>query len=366
MSAYDIAVSTRNALRIPVLAHLAAAPSVSFTGPDGVQHTLVNHNRLVADGLYRGANGFKTGFTTKAQHTLVATAKRGDRTLIAVILGTYDAYGWASRLLDDGFGKAAGAGTGQTLPPARVTTYAARALQFAAMRRLASGPPTTSAGTGDTQPPPTSSPVPSAAAGAQVAAAHTTALAATAAAATKKDAGTGGGGLSGTTIAILIVVLLLATLYILRVRAVRRARARRLARRRATNSMMRRGGLPVVDGRYRTGTRVGKPVESHVQLRRDEESGDAAPAFLGGAGCRARCAPRPWLPRPDGGAPGVRSRVDSGHRRSRCADTPETRVQPRAEPSKHATIETVRPERRILPTRARRDCRAADRWRRAR
>jgi hypothetical protein len=67
-----------------------------------------------------------------------------------------------------------------------------------------------------------------------------------------------------------LFVLLLAVLYVLRVRAVRRARARRLARRRATRSMMRRGGLPVVDGRYRTGTRVGKPVDSHVQIRRDD------------------------------------------------------------------------------------------------
>jgi hypothetical protein len=33
--------------------------------------------------------------------------------------------------------------------------------------------------------------------------------------------------------------------------------------------MMRRGSLPIVDGRYRTGTRVGKPVESHVQVKRD-------------------------------------------------------------------------------------------------
>jgi hypothetical protein len=67
-------------------------------------------------------------------------------------------------------------------------------------------------------------------------------------------------------------------LYALRVRAVRRARRRRLARRRATHSMMRRGGLPVVDGRYRTGTRVGKPVESHVQIRRerDERAGGAS------------------------------------------------------------------------------------------
>lgn len=279
MSAYDIAVSTRNALRIPVLAHLAAAPSVSFTGPDGVQHRLLNHNRLVSDGLYPGANGFKTGFTNKAQHTLVATATRGHRTLIVVILGTYDAYGWATRLLDLGFSKSPGTDTGRMLPPARVTTYAARALQFAAMRRLASGPPSTSAGPGQTGTSQTSSAKPSTAPDARVAAAHPTALAAAAAAATTKKPG-GNGGISGKTTAILIVVLLLATLYVLRVRAIRRARARRLARRRATRSMMRRGGLPVVDGRYRTGTRVGKPVESHVQLRRDSED-DARAAGSG-------------------------------------------------------------------------------------
>jgi hypothetical protein len=57
---------------------------------------------------------------------------------------------------------------------------------------------------------------------------------------------------------------------VLRVRAVRRTRARRLARRRATNSMMRRGGLPVVDGRYRTGTRIGPPLESQVRIARED------------------------------------------------------------------------------------------------
>jgi hypothetical protein len=30
--------------------------------------------------------------------------------------------------------------------------------------------------------------------------------------------------------------------------------------------MMRRGTLPVVDGKYRTGTRLGPPVESHVSV----------------------------------------------------------------------------------------------------
>ena len=119
MSAYDIAISTRNALRVPMLAHLAASPSVSFTGPDGIHHTLVNHNKLVSDHLYAGATGFKTGFTNKAEHTLVATATRNGRTLIAVILGTDDAYGWATRLLDAGFATAPGHGTGETLPPPR-------------------------------------------------------------------------------------------------------------------------------------------------------------------------------------------------------------------------------------------------------
>ena len=32
---------------------------------------------------------------------------------------------------------------------------------------------------------------------------------------------------------------------------------------------MRSGSLPVVDGRYRTGTRVGPPLESRVRVKRN-------------------------------------------------------------------------------------------------
>jgi D-alanyl-D-alanine carboxypeptidase (penicillin-binding protein 5/6) len=269
MSAYDIAVSTRNALAVPALATLAASPSVSFIGPDGVHHTLINHNKLVSDHLYPGATGFKTGFTNKAEHTLIATATRHGRTLIAVILGTDDAYGWATRLLDTGFGTAPGHGTGASLPAVSVTTYATRAAQLSAFERLSFGAGTSSSVTAPPAPDqaPTTlalvTPASAANASTRVAAATTTAG--------KKS----GGGMSTTTIVLLVLVFLLAVLYVLRIRAVRRARARRLARRRATHSMMRRGSLPVVDGRYRTGTRVGKPVESHVQIRRDRESGGA-------------------------------------------------------------------------------------------
>jgi D-alanyl-D-alanine carboxypeptidase (penicillin-binding protein 5/6) len=273
MSAYDIAITTRNALRVPVIANLAASAHVSFTGPDGMHHELTNHNRLVTDNLYAGITGFKTGFTNKAQRTLVATATRSGRTLIVVVLGTYDAYGWATRLLDVGFSLAPGHGTGVRLPAPRVTTYAARATQFAAMRRLATGNATVASTPRATQAsatnPTSASTAATAGTGAAAPSPNPNALAASDR--TARTSGKGG-GLSTRTILILVFVLILATLYVLRVRAVRRQRARRLARRRATNAMMRRGGLPVVDGRYRTGTRVGKPVEGHVQVRRSTET----------------------------------------------------------------------------------------------
>jgi hypothetical protein len=67
---------------------------------------------------------------------------------------------------------------------------------------------------------------------------------------------------------LLIVLFLLGGAALaLRRRAVKRQRAIRLARRRQRISAMRSGGLPVVDGRYRAGTRIGPPVESHVRVR---------------------------------------------------------------------------------------------------
>jgi D-alanyl-D-alanine carboxypeptidase len=62
----------------------------------------VNKNPLL--GTYRGADGIKTGWTTKADHCLVASAHRRGVRLIAVVLGVQgDAGGEARRLLDLGF-----------------------------------------------------------------------------------------------------------------------------------------------------------------------------------------------------------------------------------------------------------------------
>lgn len=65
---------------------------------------LVNTNRLIQ--VYEGTDGLKTGHTTEAGWHLVATAKRGDRRLIAVLLqakSDQERVEQAARLLDYGF-----------------------------------------------------------------------------------------------------------------------------------------------------------------------------------------------------------------------------------------------------------------------
>ena len=63
-----------------------------------------NHNRLL--GVYRGMDGLKTGYTRASGYNLVASARRGDRRLIGVVMGSASA---AQRnqamkhLLDSGF-----------------------------------------------------------------------------------------------------------------------------------------------------------------------------------------------------------------------------------------------------------------------
>jgi D-alanyl-D-alanine carboxypeptidase (penicillin-binding protein 5/6) len=66
--------------------------------------SLDNTNKLIRS--YQGANGLKTGFTTKAGHCLSASAKRNNLQLIAVVLGEPDSdtrFAEAKKLLDYGF-----------------------------------------------------------------------------------------------------------------------------------------------------------------------------------------------------------------------------------------------------------------------
>ena len=101
-TAADLATITRAAMtdprfRLIVKQRLAR---VAWRAPT-FSKIYVNKNRLL--GRYRGANGVKTGWTTKAGHCLVASATRDGHTLIAVVLGSTRPYNDAARLLNLGF-----------------------------------------------------------------------------------------------------------------------------------------------------------------------------------------------------------------------------------------------------------------------
>ena len=279
MSAYDIAIATRNAMAVPEIAKYAGLRTFKFDDPTGLHRSLTNHNKLLpgSSHAYQWATGFKTGYTERAGHTITATATRDGRSLVAVIMNTYDTYGWAAQLFDQGFAIANDAGTGTRLPRVAVSTYDQRVADRDAFSTLVRGASLTAATRTDSTPtsaaPPasTSSSSTSSSAPATTAAPPSSVVGGSAIASQQSAAGTGGSGVLSVRNVVIVLLILLVIAFMLRRRAVRRQRARRIARQRNRAAKMRSGGLTVVDGRYRPGDRVGPPVESHVRVRRDDE-----------------------------------------------------------------------------------------------
>jgi D-alanyl-D-alanine carboxypeptidase (penicillin-binding protein 5/6) len=103
-TAWDLAAITRYAMQNPRFRTVVGTrvKRVAWPAPT-YGKVYVNKNHLL--GSYLGADGVKTGWTTLARHCLVASARRGDMHLIAVVLGAGDAYGDVRRLLDYGFSR---------------------------------------------------------------------------------------------------------------------------------------------------------------------------------------------------------------------------------------------------------------------
>lgn len=100
LSARDLAVLARVLLADPELRAIVGAPEVTLPGVG----TDENRNLLV--GSYPGATGVKTGFTEAAGNSVVASAARDGRELIAVVLGAGEdpeRFEGAAALLDHGF-----------------------------------------------------------------------------------------------------------------------------------------------------------------------------------------------------------------------------------------------------------------------
>ena len=99
-SAYDLAVITRVAMENEDFRRIVAARTWTARTDRGV-YVLRTENGLL--GSYAGADGVKIGWTRRAGQTMVASATRDGRRLIAVVLGSANRTGDARRLLDQGW-----------------------------------------------------------------------------------------------------------------------------------------------------------------------------------------------------------------------------------------------------------------------
>ncbi|NLJ72611.1 MAG: D-alanyl-D-alanine carboxypeptidase [Syntrophomonadaceae bacterium] len=101
-TAYDLTVIGSYLLNQEKLQKIVATPKTTFAHPSyRIPLDIINTNKLL--GNYSGANGIKTGTTNLAGNCLVASAKRQDKNLIAVVLKSHDRTGDCRRLLDYGF-----------------------------------------------------------------------------------------------------------------------------------------------------------------------------------------------------------------------------------------------------------------------
>ena len=100
-TAYDVALMSCELIKHPLIKKYS---SVWMDSLRNGESELVNTNKLVR--FYKGANGLKTGTTSKAGYCLSATAERDGLELVAVIMGgnsSNDRFNGAKKLLDYGF-----------------------------------------------------------------------------------------------------------------------------------------------------------------------------------------------------------------------------------------------------------------------
>ncbi len=248
LSPWDLAVIGRNALAVPRIAAATNSREISFTDVSGLPHRYINHNKTLLNG-YAGANGLKTGFTDNAGRTLIASATRDGRTMIAVVFGTYDTAGWAGALLDQGFASDPRLKVeGERLPPVRIKEAKSKrgvkpvcaqgvsnpGVVAGASAGASAGDSTPTGATGNTSTSKPSKP-------------------STPQQAASDDSASGGSIWSTIAAWFAALIGVLAVLVILRRRAVLRRRRIRAERRRAIARAQRAGSIHVIDAKTPTG-----------------------------------------------------------------------------------------------------------------
>lgn len=103
-TAYDLGLIARYALQKPRIRELVSTKEtvVKWVSPEK-EKEIKNTNQLLFSEEVKGINGVKTGSTARAGNCLIASASRGDKHFIAVVLHAGNRYREAAKLLDYGF-----------------------------------------------------------------------------------------------------------------------------------------------------------------------------------------------------------------------------------------------------------------------
>ena len=102
-SPYDLAVMAGYVLKqYPEIVRIASTRDIVIPATDD-HKAFFPHNRNQFLRVYTGATGLKTGFTDDAGGCLIATASRGGRSLLLVLMGSDIMFGDGVRLMDFGF-----------------------------------------------------------------------------------------------------------------------------------------------------------------------------------------------------------------------------------------------------------------------
>ena len=97
----DMAVISREAMRDPTFRKIVSSESRKADREDSKYDVFYNKNKTIFQ--YEGGTGVKIGYTIDSGRTLVASSKRGERSLICVVMSAPDWFNDAYRLMDYGY-----------------------------------------------------------------------------------------------------------------------------------------------------------------------------------------------------------------------------------------------------------------------
>lgn len=109
-TARDLSIITRYAMLNPAFTEIVRLRTWTLRRPGKRPLMLINRNSLLW--RFRGADGVKTGWIVESGPCLVASANRGGRRMIAIVMNSRDVFGDAARLLEYGFTRSERGGDG--------------------------------------------------------------------------------------------------------------------------------------------------------------------------------------------------------------------------------------------------------------